>query len=236
MKRFLFAAGAFALVGLSAATAEDPKPAQPAQPTQPKAVQVRPVQPQPLPAIRVAPATLTNYEENVELLEVQRDAKKAFIKAAEVAVRMRELDAERLIKAVAAGAGSKEDAERARLEVEGAKAQLEIRIAEMKEVEVRLKYARKRLEDAKASPGTPLKSPDPRPAVVTLRVTVLGGEDVREGRFYLVGDDRAAKTFEEVKDAVAARKSKEPGRRATRRLILGELVELGIGWAPSVEP
>jgi hypothetical protein len=40
-----------------------------------------------------------------------------------------------------------------------------------------------------------------------VRVTMLGGEDVKDERFYLLDDDRTAHTFTEVTAAVSAKKS-----------------------------
>jgi hypothetical protein len=56
------------------------------------------------------------------------------------------------------------------------------------------------------------KTPEVKLADATLRVTVLGGTDVREGRFYLIDDDRTPKTFDEFKQAVTARKAAEKGK------------------------
>jgi hypothetical protein len=58
----------------------------------------------------------------------------------------------------------------------------------------------------------PPKTPEVKPAEATIRVTILGGNDVREGRFYLIDDDPTPKTFEEFKRAVTARKAMETGK------------------------
>jgi hypothetical protein len=69
--------------------------------------------------------------------------------------------------------------------------------------------------DPKVVPDIPVvKQPDLKPADVTIRVTVLGGEDVQGDKFYLIDDDRVPKTFEDLKTAIAARKAKETGRVA----------------------
>jgi hypothetical protein len=64
-------------------------------------------------------------------------------------------------------------------------------------------------------PVPPIKPIDPgptKPADALIRVTILGGKDVPEGeRFYLTDDDPKPKTFEELKEAVLARKEKEKG-------------------------
>ncbi|HUR55141.1 MAG TPA: hypothetical protein VMZ71_13490 [Gemmataceae bacterium] len=65
------------------------------------------------------------------------------------------------------------------------------------------------------APATPI---DSRPTEVTIRVTVLGGTDVRDEKFYLLDDDRSPKSLREVKDAVLARKAKE-----TRKTVVAVL-------------
>jgi hypothetical protein len=165
MKALLFAAVACALITAAVVTAQNqpaPRPvpaaqppAVPAVPALPKAAQ--PAQPRPLP---VSAAVMLNYEENVELYEAQRDARKAYVRAAEVAVKSAELNYANLDKIAKAGQISREELEKGKLEVEAAKAHLEIRMAELKEIEVKLKYAKKRLDDAKAAGvRTPANNP-----------------------------------------------------------------------------
>ena len=48
------------------------------------------------------------------------------------------------------------------------------------------------------------KPPDPKPTPGDVRVAILSGDDVKEGRYYLLGDDPAPKTITELKDAVNA--------------------------------
>jgi hypothetical protein len=84
--------------------------------------------------------------EEVELLEAHLDTRKAHIRAAEVAVAAAERSFTML-----AQAGRAVDAitlEKAKTALETAKAQADIRKAEMKEVEVKLKHARRRADDA----------------------------------------------------------------------------------------
>jgi hypothetical protein len=168
MKQYLLAVGVFALVITAVATADDPKPtapaqpAQPTQPAQPKAT-TQPAQPgfqpaQPNPwgqPTRIAPArmNMAQLEEEVETLEAHRDVKKAYIRAAEVAVKSAEVNLDLHTKAGAVV--SQTDMLKAKVEVEAAKAQLDIRMAEMKEVEVKIKYAKKRLDEAKNLPMRP---------------------------------------------------------------------------------
>lgn len=86
-----------------------------------------------------------------------------YIKAAEVTFEIVRMNALRLERQMATGFILKGELDKARLEVEVAQAQLEIRIAELKEVEVKIKYAKKRLEDAKAGirQPPPAKIADP---------------------------------------------------------------------------
>jgi hypothetical protein len=108
-----------------------------------------------------SPAMIPRLEEEVEMLEAQRDTKKAYVKAAEVGVRAAELNMERILRVVTSGAASKEESDRAKIEVEAAKAQVEIRVAELKEIEVKIKHSRKRLEEAKSSGPRPIHPPVP---------------------------------------------------------------------------
>jgi hypothetical protein len=112
---------------------------------------------------RITPAAarrlLPQYEEDLELTEAQRDIRKAHVRAAEVAVKAAETQFELI-----GNAGNVPQMERAkaRLEVEAARAQLDIKVAEMKEIEVRVKYAKKRLEDAKTAATAPPPGGAPR--------------------------------------------------------------------------
>ena len=168
MRRTLLALAAFVLTGAAAVTAEDPAPAKP---TLPRAVQPKVVQPkvQPLPVQpRVTAAKMAQLEEDFETLEAQRDVKKAQIRAARVAMEGAQARHELVAKAGAAGAAATELIT-AKFDVEMAKAQLEIREAELKEVEVKVRHARKRLDDAKAAgvrpqPGVRPVPMDPPPA------------------------------------------------------------------------
>jgi len=193
MKRFLFAAGAFALVvgfavGQDRGRQEDRRQEDRRQDDRRKDVKgfpaVQPERKAPLGggasfpgqpdakgaqpfgagfpfAGRISPAAarrlLPQYEEELELIEAQRDIRKAHVRAAEVVVKAAETQFELL-----GNAGNIPQMERAkaRLEVEAARAQLEIKVAEMKEVEVRVKHAKRRVEDAKAAAAAPPPAPD----------------------------------------------------------------------------
>src|SRR5437763_1721386 len=96
MTRFLFAAGAFALITAAVVTAQNQSTPQPV-PAQPPAAAGQPGvktggqaggagqfgQP-----ARPLATRLTQAEEEVELLEAQRDTRKAHVRAAEVAVEI----------------------------------------------------------------------------------------------------------------------------------------------------
>ena len=141
------------------------QPAQPerGQPGQPRAV---PAQPGGFATTRVT--TLARYEEEAEVLDAQLDIKKAYVKSAEVGVMGTKVKFNRLAKLAAVSTVTAEDVELAKLEMEAATAHLDIRKAEMKEVELKVKYAKKRLEDAKNAPFrvSPARPPvvDPKPA------------------------------------------------------------------------
>jgi hypothetical protein len=69
--------------------------------------------------------------------------------------------------------------------------------------------------DAPPAPTTePRPTPTTRPAVPVadrVRVTLLGGDDVRDERFYLLDADPAAKTFAEATAALSAKKAATVG-------------------------
>ncbi len=146
MRRMMSAVACVLAGGLVAA--QDVKPAEPAQPkvAQPKIV---PAQPLPVRPVQVTALKMAQLEEEFETVEAHRDVRKAHVRAAEVGVRVAEITLDRLSRAAASNAVAKEEVERAKLDVELAKTQVEIRLAELKEVEVKVKYAKKRLDDAK---------------------------------------------------------------------------------------
>jgi hypothetical protein len=135
--------------------ADDPPAARPFQRDQPRAV---PAQPAPREgAVRRADtSTLAKFEEEAEVIEAQLDVKRAYTRAAEVGVMGTKQKFNRVAQLRANGTITNEDVEQAKIEMEAAIAQLDIRKAEMKEVEVKLKYAKKRLDEAKApAPARP---------------------------------------------------------------------------------
>ena len=179
MTRFLLSMGAIAFLETSMLLAQDPPPTttRPSQPAQPPAKATRPdPSPRGNPSLGQdygamgarAAARIETLREEFELLQAQRDVRRAHIRAAEIGVKSALISAE-LIEAIAKnGVVSKQEVEKAKLEVEAAKAQLDIRMAELKEIEVKIKFAKKRLDDAKAAgvrPARPTGPPlDPPPA------------------------------------------------------------------------
>ena len=169
MNRFLVVIAMFLITGLAISTMalaipDDPPPANPVQPkavqAQPKVVQVQPIQPG-TTVVRVTPARMATLEEEFETLEAHRDVKRAYVRAAEVALKGAETNLELMNKPNVIPVT---ELMKAKLELEAAKAQLDIRMAELKEVEVKVKHAKKRLDDAKAAPPAPVR-PNPLPKV-----------------------------------------------------------------------
>ncbi len=169
MRRFLPAAMLFALATITVARADDepipgpqPKfkfiPPQSGIPGQP-GVQGQPGWPRVLPGM-----ALLHLEEEVELAEAQGDVRRAHLMAAEVALKAAQINLENTRKLVTEGAATRDNLDRAMIGVEAAKAQIAVRQAELREGEVRIKYAKKRLEGAKA-PDAPKREPkEPPPA------------------------------------------------------------------------
>jgi hypothetical protein len=77
------------------------------------------------------------------------------------------VNAELTLQAFKQGAATQTDAERAKLDVASAESLVDIRKCELNEVEVKLKFASKRLEEAKAAPAArPGVRPAPQPVPV----------------------------------------------------------------------
>lgn len=155
MRRLMFVAVAVVLSG-AAATAQDRKPDEP--PALKNVAQ---------PANPFARTRVASLEEEVETLEAHRDVKKGYVRAAELGVRAAELGVERLTALTARGVVSRDEMEKAKIDLDMAKVQVEIRTAEMREVDVKIKHAKKRLEEAKAAPARPApggRERDPKPA------------------------------------------------------------------------
>jgi len=107
-------------------------------------------------------------EEEFELVEAQRDVRRAHVAAAEVGVKSAEVALQNVERIAKNGVVSSQELDKSKLEVEAARAQLQIKMAELKEIEVKVKYAKKRLDDAKAAgvrtvPSRPAFDPPPGP-------------------------------------------------------------------------
>jgi DNA repair exonuclease SbcCD ATPase subunit len=197
MNRPLLAFAMFLITGLAISTMalaipDDPPPANPAQPkavqAQPKVVQVQPIQPGTI-VTRVTPARMATLEEEFETLEAHRDVKKAYVRAAEVALKGAEASLELMNKPNVIPVT---ELMKAKLELESAKAQLDIRMAELKEVEVKVKHAKKRLDEAKAAPVRPAPKVDRKPV-----------DPPPPPAFGLAADPVDPKAVEELKKKVA---------------------------------
>ncbi|HEV3439709.1 MAG TPA: OmpH family outer membrane protein [Gemmata sp.] len=171
MRRFLLAAILFSLIGMTAAVADDPL------------VQVAPAQPKVIPSgLPTSPiTTAATLEEELETLEAQRETKKGYLKAAEIGVKAAEMNAQRLDRIAGDGDVSKEDVEQAKKKVEGAKVQFEARTSELKEVEVKIKYAGKRLEEAKAVANRKPTAEELKALVTAMAAGWFGGTPLRSG-------------------------------------------------------
>jgi multidrug resistance efflux pump len=149
VKRHLFAVGWVVALAYSGAAqepkvvqppkdlgaAQDPKPAQPPKAGNPAAQRAR------------AEATKRLAEE-VESIEAHLQTKKAYVQAATVSLLAAERTFERVSKLVAAGNATRETADDAKIAMEAAKAQVMIREAEANEVAVKLKHAKRRVEES----------------------------------------------------------------------------------------
>ncbi len=51
------------------------------------------------------------------------------------------------------------------------------------------------------------KPPDPKPTPGDVRVAILSGSDVRDGKFYVLDNETTAKTFNELKKAITDRRT-----------------------------
>jgi len=105
--------------------------------------------------------SVRGLEESVEQLDAALDVKRAYVKAAEVGVAA----AKSKFNLLANGNFAQAERNQAKFELEAAEALLDIRKAEMREVEVRLNQVKKRLAEAKPDTGPkpilPKKPPNP---------------------------------------------------------------------------
>jgi beta-lactamase regulating signal transducer with metallopeptidase domain len=151
-----------------------PKPRPTPTPVTPAPPQAEPV-PVPVPAgpAPVTPRSATKWntfasteeverlKDELELLVVQRDTKRAMVRVAEATIKQAEASVNRLAQLVRGNAASREELDKAHGELEAAKAQLDVRKAELIEHEVKIAQAKRRLDRLTASPANPL-TPSPR--------------------------------------------------------------------------
>jgi multidrug resistance efflux pump len=109
--------------------------------------------------VPVNPGSVRSLEEAVETLEAQLETKRAYVKAAQASLTGAEEKLKLTTKLVETGAARAEELGPVRAERDVAAAMVEVRKAELNEVAVRLKHARRRLEDAG---GKPAVGPDPK--------------------------------------------------------------------------
>jgi Skp family chaperone for outer membrane proteins len=166
MKRFQFAAILFLFIGMIAATAEDGTPPR-----------VKAGEPKALPADVAATGAnaVTDLKEDLEILEAQRQVKAGYCKAAEVARKQTEL---KLGEQKNAAEVDDKELAKARHELEAAQALCEIRAGELKEVELKIKFARQKLEKVQAIVGEQARAKV---------LQAAGGAVVRAGGFGGVG-------------------------------------------------
>jgi beta-lactamase regulating signal transducer with metallopeptidase domain len=94
-----------------------------------------------------SPAEVQQLRDEVELLEAQRETKRAQLEAAVVTLRGAQRQLDSITPLHKSGAASEGDLLSVRTQVETAQAQVEVRKAELKEHEVKLTQAKRRLPD-----------------------------------------------------------------------------------------
>jgi Skp family chaperone for outer membrane proteins len=141
MRRFILVTALLGMICMTSALAENPN-IRYVPPSLPQALPSTASQsPQRSSQTAIANAQ-TRLEEELETLEAQRQIKKGHVKMAELEVSEAKDDLEK--------AARKEDVQEAKHDLDKSKAQLEIKSDELKEVEVKIKHAHKRLDETKA--------------------------------------------------------------------------------------
>jgi hypothetical protein len=151
-----------------AAPRATPAPAAPRPPTNDRPP-VTPTTPAPGPTTRPVRTgeDADRLGDELELLTAQREVKRAHVRVAEAALNQAENSYRRAQALRKSDAISQEEADKARNELEGAKAQLEVRVAELKEHDVRMAQAKRRIDRLTARPvvvDPPVPVPAPRRA------------------------------------------------------------------------
>jgi hypothetical protein len=143
------------------------------------------------PPPRPVAAAPSGAADTPDLLEAQLDTRKAYSRAAEVALAAAKKKLDRAERARVAGTATAEDVDQAKTEVETAAAQLDIRKAEVRETEVRLKLARKRPDGAK---------PAAAPTVAVFNMAAVMREyEKAKYQVYQLNQKRLAESFDLVK-------------------------------------
>ena len=112
--------------------------------------------PAPKVMVESAGGLIRRLQDEVELLEAQFETKRAYTRAAEVGVEGAKAKLGRVARLAASAITSTEEVDIARVDLDAAKAQLDIRKAEQRETEVRLTHAKRRLDEAKGPPPVPV--------------------------------------------------------------------------------
>jgi multidrug resistance efflux pump len=172
------------------------------------------LQPKPMLIAPAGPAIVRQFEENVELLESQLDIKRAYVKAAEVALAGSTEKFKLVQDANQKGTAGLDQVVAARLERDTDAAQVEIRKAELNEVAVKLKHAKRRLEDAKGKPA-------PAPKVVPAKP----GREVKELQaVVLLAEAKLMKANALAEKARAALERAKLEERRLKELVLRGIV------------
>jgi multidrug resistance efflux pump len=117
--------------------------------------------PPPKLMVESAGGLIRRLQDEVELLEAHFETKRAYTRAAAVGVEGAKLKFKNVSRLAGEKVVSSDELDMARVDLDAAKAQLEVRMAEQREVEVRLMHAKRRLDEAKGPPPTPVP---PKPA------------------------------------------------------------------------
>ncbi len=147
----------------SPALADEPRPTQ--RPERPRIAQPRGERPDPPRLV----ARLPELAEAVELLEAQCDIRKAHVRAAQISAKKAGLNRQMTEIRIKRNEAMELELAMAKLNELAAQTQVEMRQGELRETEVKLKYARLRLENAKSvrvrpdqvRPANPLRNREP---------------------------------------------------------------------------
>lgn len=186
--------------------ADEPLPPQPAQPRVVQPLQPRVPQPAQPPAVQPVPplqplqprlplvgSRLLQLEEELELLQAQLDIKRAQVKLAEVNAAAKESRFKLMNELQGKAAFSQLDLLDARYAWELAQAELRVRLTEMREMEVKIKYAQRRLDEAKGGRPQPKGEPNARDFSVDEKALAELAERIARLREQIDRNDEAKK-------------------------------------------